>query len=151
MTVGLPRSQRGISLLVTLVMLVVMTLLVVSAIRAGNANLKTTANLQVRQEAIHAAQSAIEQTLSNMSNFSTPTARTINVSVDGGSTVYQVNVAAPTCLFSVPVGGYSIEFAASAPNDTFWDLRATTTDPATGAKATVHQGAKIRVDPTVIC
>ncbi|GAC1389258.1 MAG: hypothetical protein NVSMB34_00100 [Variovorax sp.] len=151
MTSAPQRSQRGISLLVTLVMLVVMTLLVVSAIRAGNANLKTTANLQLRQEAAHAAQDAIEQTLSNMANFSTPVARAISVAVDGGSTAYTVNVAPPTCLFAVPVGGYSIEFLASAPNDTFWDVKASTTDAITGASATVHQGVRIRVDPTVSC
>lgn len=143
--------QRGVSLLVTLVMLVVMTLLVVSAIRAGNANLKTTANLQVRQEAVQAAQTAIENILSDRANFTAPAQRTVNVAVDGASATYAVTVAAPTCLLAVPVPGYSIEFQDSAPSDSFWDVRATTTDPGTGASATVQQGVKMRIDPTVTC
>lgn len=144
-------SQRGVSLLVTLVMLVVMTLIVVSAIRAANANLKTTANLQLRQEAVQAVQTAVENILSDRSNFTAPANKTVNVTVDGGSTTYQVNVTAPTCLLAVPVSGYSIDFAASAPSDSYWDVKATTTDASTGASATVHQGVKMRIDPTVTC
>lgn len=151
MTTSSRNGQRGVSLLVTLVMLVVMTLLVVSAIRAASSNLKTTANLQLRQEAVQAVQSAVEKVLSDRSNFTAPASKTVNVTVDGGSTVYQVNVTAPACLLAVPVPGYSIDFASSAPSDSFWDVKASTTDPGTGASATVHQGVKMRIDPTVTC
>ena len=146
-----PIRERGVSLVVTLVMLLVMTLIVVSAIRASNSNLKTTANLQVRQEAVQAVQTAIEGILADRSNFTAPTSKTVNVSVDGGSAVYRVDVTAPACLMTVAVPGYSIEFADSAPSDSYWDVKATTTDPSTGASATVHQGVKMRIDPTVTC
>jgi len=143
--------QRGVSLLVTLVMLVVMSLLVVSAIRAGNSNLKTTANMQMRQEAIQAVQTAVDKILSDRTNFTAPAARSFDIAVDGASASYRVNVAPATCLMAVPVPGYSIDFLDSAPSDSFWDVKATTTDPDTGASATVLQGVRMRIDPTVTC
>ena len=139
-------QQRGSSLLLSLVMLVVLTLLVVSAIRISNSNLKTVGNMQFKNEAVAAAQQAIEQqVLSDVGNFYTPVDQAI--SING----YTGTISAPVCLKMVPVSGYSVDFAASAPRDTYWDIKAVVTDTRTGASSTVHQGVKIRMDSSATC
>jgi Tfp pilus assembly protein PilX len=146
------RRQHGSSLLLSLVMLVVLTLLVVSAIRMSNTNLKTVGNMQVKNEAVAAAQQAIEQVMSSVDNFYTPAGRTVTVDVNGDAVAdYTVTTSAVECLKMVPVPGYSIEFAESAPKDTYWDIRAVVTDIRTGASATLHQGARVRMDSTATC
>ena len=59
------RGQRGISLVVGLIMLLLMTLLAISAFQASNVNLRIAGNMQVRQETLAAAQTATEQVLSS--------------------------------------------------------------------------------------
>ena len=51
----------------------------------------------------------------------------------------------------VAVDGYSVDFAESAPKDSYWDIKAVVTDTRTGAAATLHQGAKVRLDSTATC
>ena len=146
------RRQRGASLLLSLVMLVVLTLLVVSAIRMSNTNLKTVSNMQVKNEAIAASQQAIEQVMGSVDNFYTPIQQTIPVDINGdGVADYTVTTALPECINMVPVPGYSLDFAESVPKDTHWDIKATATDTRTGASATLHQGAKVRMDSTATC
>ncbi|KAF3997804.1 PilX N-terminal domain-containing pilus assembly protein [Glaciimonas immobilis] len=146
------KKQRGATLVVGLVMLLVLTLLVVSAIRMGNANLKTVGNMQAKNEATAAAQQAIEQIMSNLNNFYAPTAQTIGVDIDNdGVADFTVNTSAPVCLKMVPVGGYSVDFAESVPQDSYWDIKAVATDNRTGANVTVHQGARVRLSATATC
>ncbi|MFZ2387077.1 MAG: hypothetical protein WAW69_04665 [Polaromonas sp.] len=144
--------QRGTSLLLSLVMLVVLTLLVVSAIRMSNTNLKTVGNMQVKNEAIAASQQAIEKVMSNVDNFYTPVQQTIPVDINGdGVADYTITTSPPECINMVPVPGYSVDFAESAPKDTYWDIKASVTDTRTGASATLHQGAKVRMDSAATC
>ena len=144
--VSAARRQQGSSLLLSLVMLVVLTLLVVSAIRMSNSNLKSVGNMQLKNEAVAAAQQAIErQVMGNVSNFYTPVDQPI--SING----YIGTISAPVCLKIVAIPGYSAEFAPSVPKDTYWDIKAVVTDPRTGASATLHQGARVLMDSTVTC
>lgn len=146
------KKQTGASLLISLVMLVVLTLLVVSAIRMSNSNLKVVGNMQAKNEATSAAQQAIEQVMSNASNFYTPTPKTISIDINNDGTAdYSVAVSAPVCLKMVAVPGYSVDFADSAPQDAYWDIKAVVTDTRTGASSTVHQGAKLRMASTATC
>lgn len=139
-------KQTGSSLLLSLVMLVVLTLLVVSAIRISNSNLRTVGNMQFKNEAVAAAQQAIEQqVLGDVGNFYTPVDQAISINGYAGT------ISAPVCLKMVPVSGYSVDFAASAPKDTYWDIKAVVTDTRTGASSTVHQGVRIRMDASVTC
>ena len=140
------QRQHGSSLLLSLVMLVALTLLVVSAVRMSNSNLKTVGNMQFKNEAVAAAQQAIEQqVIGNVSNFYTPVDQPI--SING----YTGTISAPVCLKMVPVPGYSVDFAASVPKDIYWDVKAVVTDTRTGASATLHQGVKVRMDSTATC
>ena len=165
--------QRGAALFVTLVMLVVITLFVVSAINMSTVNLRITANSQAKQEATAAAQQAIEQVVSR--NFTTnPQAATITVNLhnDQSKTDYTVAVAKPTCLNAVPLSqeelakednedsdnvvcraSASVTNSGLAPpvDNSFcrtqqWDVNATVSDSAFSATSVnVHQGIAKRV------
>lgn len=58
--------QKGATLLVGMIMLVVLTLLVVFAIRSGNTNLKIAGNMQSQVEASAAVQQSIEKILEDI-------------------------------------------------------------------------------------
>lgn len=142
------KRERGATLVVSLIMLVVLTLLVVSAILIGNTNLKSVGNLQSRNEATAAAQQAIEQIMSDVNNFYTLADHTIAI---GGVPGFTVKVFAPVCLKLAPEEGYSVDFAESAPKITYWDIKAEVTDGKTGAHVVIHQGAKVKMDSTATC
>jgi len=144
--------QAGVSLVVGLVMLVVLTLLVVSAVRMGRTNLRAVSNQQASAEATAAAQQAIEQVMSSTNSFYNPAAQTFNIDINNdGVADYTVQVAKPSCLQLTAAPGFSADFSASAPKDTFWDISAVVLDNRTGATVTVHQGAKVRMNSTALC
>lgn len=119
-------------------MLIVLTLLAVTAINTTSIDLRIARNMQVQQEAEAAAQEAIEQVISNIASFNTPTPQTITVND------LAVAVAAPQCLGERPASGYSAVWGL-APQDTYWEVAASDNDPTTGARATIHQGIEIRL------
>jgi Tfp pilus assembly protein PilX len=59
------QSQRGVTLVIALIFLVVITLIVVSAIKSTNVNSKIAGNMQVQREAEAATQQAIEAVISS--------------------------------------------------------------------------------------
>jgi len=144
---------RGISLVVGLVMLIVLTLLVVSAVRMSNSSLRIVGNQQARTEASAAAQQAIEKVISTTTSFYTPAAHSFDIDVNNdGVADYTVQTAAPVCLQMVAADGYSYEFSQSAPQDTYWDVTAVATDKrGSGVSVTIHQGVKVRMDSTATC
>ncbi len=83
------REQRGISLVVGLIMLVLLTLLAISAFHASNVNLRIAGNMQVRQEILAAAQTATEAVLSTPA-FTDPTTPPAAVTVNlNGASLYR--------------------------------------------------------------
>lgn len=175
------KTQRGITLLVGLIMLVVLTLLVISAIRSSNTNLRIVGNMQVQEEASAAAQQAIEQVIS--SNFTAnPVSSVITVDINhDGTSDYSVSIAQPVCTGSAPLlnadlnatnaadapcissstaSNTGIMFASGTPAATGqswcfaqqWDVTAQATSLAgTGATATLHQGVSLRVPAGTTC
>lgn len=147
------RKQAGVSLVVGLVMLIVLTLLVVSAVRMGNSSLRIVGNQQAKAEASAAAQQAIEKVVGTSANFYTPVAQNFDIDIDNdGVADYAVQTGAPVCLQMTAADGYSYDFAASAPQDTYWDVTAIATDKrGSGVSVTVHQGVRVRMDSTATC
>jgi Tfp pilus assembly protein PilX len=171
--------QSGMTLVVALVMLVVLSLMVVSAIRFGNINLKIAGNAQVETEAAAAAQVAVETTVQTMvaasTDISAMSTQTLSISTGGAS--YAVAVTKPTCVFTknVPTSALDATKVAdqacfegtdgdklldpngnltttpSACKDQQWDVQADVNDSNTGAKLTVVQGASVRVGAQVQC
>jgi PilX N-terminal len=66
------RSQRGTTLIVALIMLVLLTLFAVSSFNTANTNLKVVGNMQQKNEALNAAQAAIESVISTPQFISNP-------------------------------------------------------------------------------
>lgn len=139
--------QSGISLLVSLVMLVVLTLIVVSAVMTSNLGLRIAGNAQIRQEAVTAAQMVIDSKLDNLAYFNgTDTDYSESVDINGDGTIdYSVTLNAPTCLELNSVPGYSAPHEESAPRDTLWDIEAEVENLESGLNMVVHQGVKVRV------
>lgn len=147
------RHQRGATLIVGLIMLVLITLVVSSAFMLSTTNLKAVGNMQYREEAIAAANAAIEEVISSDAIFFAPAVRTVPVGD------YTVTVAAPECLYVADVAVATSNDAnpnvhsedasgkgtGGVPGflDTYWDIAATVDDDVTGARVTTHQGVKI--------
>jgi Tfp pilus assembly protein PilX len=66
------RRQRGATLIVTLVMLIMLTLFAISAMNTSTTNLQVVGNMQMRHEGLRATQEAIEATVSTMQFTATP-------------------------------------------------------------------------------
>ena len=150
--------QRGLAMVIGMIMLVLLTLLVVSAINSSSVNLRITGNMQAQDEARAMAQQAIERVLGVKANFyPTPTAQAAtNYYVDNNSTgnaVYSVSVAAPVCK------GAAKQFPGRTADcingaraglfcwDTLWEVVATATDTKTGVRQVITQGVAIPFEP----
>lgn len=156
---GFPKSQRGITLLVTMVMLVVLTLFVVSAVRIANVNLRITGNYQWQKEAEMLADSALEQLISSSANFynsavQAGTAADQDVCTDGtlvaagGCSLVNPRIGAvtkPRCTSSQPATGYTKKLNELVPDDNTWAVKAQLTDSFSGAKVTIHRGVTVRM------
>ncbi len=140
--------QRGATLLVSLIMLVVLTLFAVSGFNLSSVNLKITGNFQEQKLMEAIAQQAVEQVISSPAAFSlTPAAQTVCVNGIGAPCTGGTNVAvsAPVCNYFVTAKGYTKQIGQLTPEDTDWEIRAVVSDPVTGARAAVVQGVRIRM------
>lgn len=150
----LPPRERGSTLLVGLIMLVLLTLVAVSAIESSTSSIQVVGNAQFREEATAAAQQAIENVISSSAFTTTaPAPQSIDINNDGVSDYTVTFSPAPSC------SKYSAVDAATEtglPKDcygssgpycyrTFWDVTATVNDATTGANVIVHQGIRILV------
>jgi PilX N-terminal len=170
--------QNGITLVMSLIMLMVLTLLVVSAVRFGNINLKISGNAQTETEASAATQVGIEQTLNLVvaaPKIDLIPAQALTISTGGAN--YAVNVAKPTCVLTRNMPNTELDasnagdrlcFGNPDPDKLFdshgklldgpsacksqqWDVAATTSDVTTGAQVAMLQGVSVRVDAAVQC
>lgn len=144
--------QRGATLLVTLIMLVVLTLFAVTAFNLSSINLKIVGNFQYYKSAESMVQQAIEQVISTVTLFNTPVAT--NVCVPSGEvttgactalTDQAVAITKPACNYATAASGYTKKIGELAPEDTSWELRGSYTDTVTKASAAVVQGVSVRL------
>jgi Tfp pilus assembly protein PilE len=95
-------GQSGVTLVMALLFLAIIAMLAAASFSSSTANLQVTGNMVARNEALFAAQSLIEQTLSSTVFTSDPhalAAATYPVDIDGdGATDYTAHLdPAPTC------------------------------------------------------
>jgi Tfp pilus assembly protein PilX len=108
------KRERGATMIVALIMLLLMTLVAVSALNMGKSSLQITANLQGRNQELVTANAVNEQVISTTQFFNNPSG-TLNVggtwvnneTVDvygDGKTVLNVAVQPlPKCIVSQPI------------------------------------------------
>lgn len=110
-----PRAgQRGMTLVIALILLTAMGLLAAWALRNGTTNLRTVHNQQMRQESLAAAQAAVERTISSSQFMLDPVAaaaQPIDVDIDGdGQTDLRATLTpAPRCFRSRTVTGQELD------------------------------------------
>jgi len=147
-------SQRGAALVIGMIMLVLITLMLITALNLSTTNFKSVGNMQFHEEAIAAANQAIEQVIS--SAFTTaPTAEDINVDIDNDTvTDYVVHIAQPQCVLATQAFGADPSSLTLPPSmsaastwNTVWDIDATVNTTGGGnvgnAGARVHAGARV--------
>jgi Tfp pilus assembly protein PilX len=149
-TFHLPHNQRGATLLVTLIMLVVLTLFAVTAFNLSSVNLKIVGNFQQQKEADSIVQQALAQVMSTVSAFEAPDVA-ISLCIPGGTappcaaSQHNVTVDRPRCNYTTAARGYTKVLGQLTPEDTNWDVRAAYTDTVTKAKAAIVQGVSVRM------
>ena len=161
------RNQQGMTLLVAMIILVMITLLAVSAYRVSNTNLKVVGSMQGRQQGVSAAQAVIETVLSSIQFTRAPAgvaAQHWGIDINGDSNEdfdVKLNNPNPRCVRVAPVVLGAKIAPADLPcvgsavvgkahlsaycSDTIWEITATTQDKLTGANTTVRQGVGVRV------
>ena len=164
--------QRGAALIVGHIMLVLITLTVVVAFNVSISNLKSVGNMQTRNEAVAAANRAIEEVAASLLPpnadgtpsmvMPTATASLVDINNDG-KTDYEVQIAPPTCVRvttasggggggtttgpgGITGGGSSSGSGLTAVPDQYnavWDISTTVTHEATGTSTAVRQGVRV--------
>lgn len=141
-------SQRGSTLMVGLVMLMLLTMVAVSAINSTTTSVMLVGNAQFREEAISAAQKAIEKVIST-GDFRTTPPPPQTVKINGVAEYTVTFEPPPQCVSFKPVDPTDLATpmeCASSIGDicfwTLWDIRAVVTAADTGASVAVHQGIR---------
>lgn len=159
------RPQRGMTLLIALIMLLVMTMFVVSMVKIGNTNATIVGNMRAQKSVDSEAQQQIEIALNQFKFFddviqgTAPWTSTItylsaadlwtNYLPVGASTASatqstDLKLYKPQCVYFQTASGYSA-LSGVAPQDTYWDIQATASDSKTGASTEIHQGIQMRL------
>jgi hypothetical protein len=113
------RAQRGATLIIALIMLVLLTLFAISAMTSSNTSLIIASNTQTRLEAIAAVQQEIDKAMSvNFTAAPGSVAGNKPVDINGdGTNDYDVVVATPVCISSLPIKKESGELNILNPSD----------------------------------
>lgn len=169
-------QQRGATLLVSLIMLVLITLLAVTSFKLSKGNLQVVGNMQQRNQALTAAQGAVEKVISSPQFTTTPNiSNTTYVSVNGSSTNDIKVVTTPTCISTIAIPAsalnlsdsddagcvlgntqqFGVEGVANTPStlcsNALWDINSVATDVTSNAQVSVNQGTAVRVVSTATC
>lgn len=158
-------SQRGTTLVIVLIFLVLLSLFAISAFNSSSGTLRIVGNSQAHQESLSAAQMAVEQVISTSQFHKDPvavTAAPVSVDIDGsGSADYAATVQLPECIRAKPI--LNIELPPASKSGTSdldpyrdcrgsfegdcvnmeWSVTASVSDPRTRTQVAVTQGVGV--------
>lgn len=164
-------NERGIVLVISLIMLIIVTLLGTSSANLVRGNLKVVENVEARAAVRNAALAAIEEAVAygQLLDVTSPAfsatcggSRSKCVDATGDGTVssasdIQVTLTTPVCKAVMPVKNSSLNVFGSASDascftpgvfslcaDALWEVTAVAVDPITGATVTVREGIESR-------
>jgi hypothetical protein len=146
-------AQRGATLVVAMVMLLLFTLLISGAFTMGTVNLKAVGNMQWRDEALAAANVAIEKVIgSPFTDELQAESHFIDINKDDIDD-YVVNIAMPECVratisSAAPKCSVDMPICPSDTWDTVWDIRAVVADESSGARVVVRSGVRVLLSDT---
>ncbi|NIA52214.1 hypothetical protein HAV22_00915 [Massilia sp. TW-1] len=119
-----PRRQQGITLVTALIMLLLLTMLALASVNLGNSNLQVVGNMQRRDQALSAARSVLEETIST-ANFTTtpgaalanpcgaPNQRCVDTDGDGKTDVKVTLTPPPACLKVQPIKNTDLDMSSA--------------------------------------
>lgn len=166
---GRARTQRGSTLIIALVILMLLMMHSLASFTAADTQLRNVGALQVRQEAQSAAQLAIAGVLGSSAfiagSLASPYTSSVDIDVDGdGNADYRVTLVV-TCsgaraVTSIPIPPPDGDDAACLAGatvtgdipcaDTSWNIRASATAASgalhAGSSTEVNQGVSMRVE-----
>jgi len=146
--------QRGVALVVSLIMLVLITLLVMTALNLASSGFRSVSNTQFRDEAIAASNVAIQQVISSPFFIDPADAvEEINVDLDDdGNPDYVVDIAEPQCIFVSEAEAGRASSLSLPPTMTsgstwnsVWDIQATVAPESNAGEAAVRIRTGVRV------
>ena len=149
--IAILHRQRGIvTIFVSMILLLLITLMVVTAYSLSTTNLRAVGNVQARDEAIAAANAIIERTISvNFWEITQASDPSEEVDLNGdGVTDYLVDLAKPRCVRVFPLNRTTSAsvtlpgMSATSAWNTIWELDATASEATTGARVRVIQGVR---------
>jgi Tfp pilus assembly protein PilX len=114
--------QRGMTLVMALILLILLTVLALTSFSLGNSNLQIVSNMQQREQAVAAAHQVIEETISSTRFFETPAAavtnpcgapnqRCVDTDGDGRDDVKVVLSPPPTCVKAQSIKNSDLDLA----------------------------------------
>lgn len=135
-----PRSQRGVTLVITLIMLVLLTIMALTSFNIGKTSLQVVGNAQEQAQVLNAAQTMLNQVVSAptfvespgsvLDNSNCPTgitapanSRCVDLNGDGKTVVVVAMSPPPTCVQSSPIPASSLNLTTVTSEDWGCTLR----------------------------
>jgi Tfp pilus assembly protein PilX len=118
-------QEKGITLVVALIMLVLVTLLVVTSLNLGKGSLQAVGNMQHQNQTLSAAQESLEEVISSKRFFETPTSvfpnpcdgkpntRCVDINADNIPDVSVTLTPAPSCVQAQAIKNTNLDLANS--------------------------------------
>lgn len=141
------RRQYGSALIVSLLMLMLLTIMAVSAVNMTTLGLKITSNMQDMQLAESAVQTVIDDGLSESPPNWIRDAETRQVARNG----YTVLVDSPVCLGAITAPGYEERYMEEINRfDNAWriDARVSSSQTTRGESVEISQGVILKAELT---
>lgn len=144
--------QRGAALIVGLIMLVLITVMLLTALNLGTSGFRSVGNMQYRNEAIAAAEQAVQQLID--SDFTLATVeQEIDVDLNNDEVFdYVVRIRPPTCIRATQAFGTDpsslslpVSMSASPTWNTIWDIDARVSGAENPGEAEVRVRQGVRV------
>ena len=150
------KQQSGvITIFISMVMLLLITILVLTAYALSTANFRAVGNVEVRNEAISAAQWHIEAAMNQdftVDGFDPTSLIMIETAMDfdqDGDTDFLISRQEPQCIRAMQAitpASSSVTLPGFSSGDdwnTLWEIRVQASDVATGASVVVVQGMRV--------
>jgi Tfp pilus assembly protein PilX len=143
------RKERGATLLVALIMMLLLTLMVSGSFSLSTINLKAVGNNQVRKEALASANAAVAQVIGTpFTDNPGAAASDLRFDIDNNNVNdYVVSIGVPECIRATQSSTVALSSATlvmpSSNWNTVWMIEAAVNDAATGAQTVVRSAVRV--------
>lgn len=131
-----PEKQRGVVLVVSLLMIAVLALLATASINLGGSSIQVISNQQAQRATEAAAETEIEATISDLGNF------TGELAWQGKRDGIDISRNAPVCVGEATLPGFSLTNKLALQHN-YYQFRVTAADAGSGAATSVRTGVRV--------